>query len=113
MKKILALLLLASTLTLAGPVDGPQSNSTRVPSASYDTYRLAFYGGVTAGVAISGDGDTDLDLYVYDNNDNLICSSTSYGDDESCIWTPSWTGTFRIKIINRGNVYNQYTIVVR
>ena len=60
-------------------------------------------------VFVSGDGDTDLDVYVYDEDGNLVAS-----DDECCeggiAWTPCRIGKFTIKVINRGSVYNCYTI---
>jgi hypothetical protein len=66
--------------------------------------------GELAEVAISGDGGTDLDLFVYDENGNLICSSTGYFDDEYCSWVPEWTGEFRIIVVNRGPRYNTYQL---
>ena len=85
---------------------------TRVDAHSYDIYTIECQAGQVAECAIVGDGDTDLDLYVYDENGNLITSDTDYTDRCYCRWTPRWTGNFRLKIINRGNVYNQYTIAV-
>lgn len=93
-----------------GRVPGPGSTVTRVNAYSTDIFTETFAGGRAARVSISGDGDTDLDLYVYDENGNLIRSSTSYGDDESVGWTPRWTGRFRIEVRNLGRVYNQYRL---
>ena len=64
-----------------------------------------------AEILVSGDGDTDLDLYVYDENGNLITSDTDYTDDCYVRFCPKWTGPFRIKIVNRGGVYNNYIIL--
>ena len=50
------------------------------------------------------------EIYVYDNNGNLIDSDTDYTDNCVCTWTPRWTGNFRIRVVNRGNVYNQYIL---
>lgn len=86
---------------------------TETVRAGYtDTYNIAFRGGETACVVVSGDGDTDLDLYIYDNNGNLVASDTDYTDQCVCTWTPRWTGNFKIKIKNRGRVYNRYTMAV-
>mgnify|MGYP003392464767 CR=1 FL=1 len=62
-------------------------------------------------VAVLGDGDTDLDLYIYDSNDNLIAYDSDYTDQCYCRWVPAWTDTFRIKIVNRGSVYNEFVLV--
>lgn len=69
-------------------------------------------GGELAEVAISGDGDTDLDLFVYDEYGNLICSSQSWSDDEYCSWIPRRTGEFRIVVRNHGNVWNRYLMYI-
>lgn len=78
-----------------------------------DMFSYNFTGGFPAGVDLSGDGSTDLDLYIYDYSGNLICQSTSSGDDEYCNWTPLWTGSFTIQVKNRGSVYNHYFIRFR
>ena len=49
-------------------------------------------------------------LDTYDSNGNLIDSDTDYTDNCVCTWTPRWTGNFRIKIVNRGGVYNRYIL---
>jgi len=80
---------------------GTQSWSETVTANHTDVYKVGFVGGEDAGVAISADGTVDIDLYVFDENDNLVCKSESYGDKESCTWNPRWTGMFKIKIKNR------------
>lgn len=93
-----------------GTVGGPKYASSYVYAGDTDVYNVSFRGGEIAIVTVIGDGDTDLDLYVYDNNGNLIASDTDYSDDCVCTWTPRWTGNFRIKIVNRGRVYNSYLL---
>lgn len=91
-----------------GAVGGSKYSYSRVSAYSTDQYRINFRAGERAVVAVSGDGDTDLDLYIYDGNGNLIASDTDYTDDCVCVWYPRWTGTFYVRIKNRGGVYNQY-----
>lgn len=93
-----------------GASGGPKYASSSVNAGESDVYNITFRGGETAIVIVVGDGDTDLDLYVYDNNGNLVDSDTDYTDDCVCTWTPRWTGNFRIKIVNRGRVYNNYVL---
>ena len=40
----------------------------------------------------------DFDLYVYDENGNLIDEDTDYDSDALCVITPNWTGPFRIEV---------------
>lgn len=93
-----------------GATGGPRYDVTTVNGNSYNTYRIVFNAGETAIATVIGDGDTDLDLYIYDANGNLIDKDDDYTDNCVCTWVPRWTGTFTIKIINRGRVYNRYVM---
>ena len=75
------------------------------------TYTMYCQAGVESSVLVIGDGDTDLDLYIYDENGNLVDSTTDEWDIGLCEWTPRRSGTFTIKIHNRGDVYNRCTII--
>ena len=99
------------TESARGAMGGPKYAYGRVNAYSYTYYDAKFWANELAEVAVSGDGDTDLDLYIYDENGNLITSDTDYTDDCYVRFSPRWTGLFRIKIVNRGGVYNNYAIV--
>ncbi len=60
---------------------------------------------------VEGDGDTDLDLYIYDANGNLIVADEDYTDYCICDFRPYVTSQFTIKIVNRGSVYNRYHLL--
>jgi hypothetical protein len=94
-----------------GAMGGPKYALGSVSAHSYTFYDAKFWANEIAEIAVSGDGDTDLDLYVYDENGNCIVSDTDYTDDCYVRFCPRWTGRFRIKIVNRGGVYNKYAIV--
>lgn len=93
-----------------GAVGGPKYAESRVYGKDYDLYQIKFWANELAEVIVVGDGDNDLDLYIYDGNGNLIASDTDYTDQCVCRWVPAWTGTFTIKIVNRGIVYSNYAI---
>lgn len=95
-----------------GSVTGPGVYDVRVESRSYRNIRERFRGGELAEVGLRGDGDTDLDLFVYDGNGSEICRSTTYSDREFCRWTPAWTGNFTIRVENYGGVYNRAEVYV-
>ena len=83
----------------------------KVYAGDYDLFKVAFIEGRLAELYIKGDGDTDLDLYVYDSNGNLIEKDTDYLDQCLVRWIPLWTGNYTIKVVNRGGVYNEYVLV--
>jgi hypothetical protein len=92
----------------ARPVGLPVSHADRVPAYGVMSYHLDCYGGEYTELALIGDGDTDLDLFVYDENGNLIASGETYSDVEVVGFTPLWTGTFIIEVHNFGGVYNDF-----
>lgn len=96
--------------TSRGAVGGPCYTKDRVLAKEYTDYAVKFWANELAEVCLSGDGDTDLDLYVYDSNGNLIGSDTDYTDDCVVRWVPAWTGTFVIRVVNRGMVYNNFAL---
>lgn len=93
-----------------GAVNGPGALRTVVGRTMTDSYRVVFRGGEPARVTVSGDGDSDLDLFVYDEHGNQICRDDDASDDMYCAWTPRYTGSFTIRVRNLG-VANQYRIV--
>lgn len=101
---------LAGAEGVRGAVGGAKVLTDRVYSNSYNTYYCDFRGGEFACVAVTGDHDTDLDLYIYDQNMNLIAYDEDYTDNCLVTFTPSWTGRFYMKVVNRGGVYNNFAL---
>jgi len=93
-----------------GAINGPGTLLTVVSARAVDNFRVTFRGGEPARVLVSGDGDSDLDLYIYDENGKLVCDDTDGTDTMVCAWTPRYTGPFTIRVRNLG-VANQYRIV--
>lgn len=93
-----------------GATNGACYAESSVNAGSTDVYDITFDANKQATVVVIGDGDTDLDLYVYDENNNLIAKDVDYTDDCVVTFNPRWTGLFVIKIVNRGNVYNNYVL---
>ncbi len=88
----------------------PKTHQDTVQPGATDTYSVVFNAGQLAEAGVAGDGDSDLDLFVYDENDHLVCRSTASTDREYCRWWPRWTGSFRIEIQNLGAVANLYRL---
>jgi hypothetical protein len=100
-----------TSTTSRGRVYGPAYVTRKVYGNSTYTDYVLFEGGKLAEVAVVGDGDTDLDLYVYDENGNFITSDTRSGDVCYVSWTPKWQGSFKVVVKNHGSVYNNYTLM--
>lgn len=94
------------------PVGGPVYGTDRVYSHSTVTYTCNLKAGEVTNIELKGDGDTDLDLYVYDMYGNLIAYDESYSDYCSVSIAVYLTSKFTIKVVNRGNVYNDFAIIV-
>lgn len=92
-----------------GVVGGPKSGRTVVKGGFTDQFVMKFEGGEPAAIQISGDGDSTLDLYVYDENGNRVCAAVGRGDDAICRWNPKWSGPFTVRVVNRG-MANEYSI---
>jgi hypothetical protein len=110
-KDVLALADDVQQTSSRGATGGPKRGRDGVLAGSTDSYRITFRGDQRAAVLVSGDGDTDLDLFVYDENGNLICSDEDATDVMLCEWEPAWTGPFLIEIKNLGRVRNRYEII--
>ena len=89
---------------------GSKSDVNGVAPGTYKYYYETFIGGLNANVDVIGDGDSDLDLFVYDQNGNVICSQTSSSYSESCSFSPRWTGPFKIVVKNNGSFYSLYKL---
>jgi hypothetical protein len=90
--------------------DGPARFATRIADGVTNVYSLSFRANEPVMVAITGEGASDLDLFVEDEAGNRICASDGGGDDEICRWTPRRNGNFRIRVRNLGAVYNEYRL---
>jgi hypothetical protein len=98
----------AGAMSSGGGAARPKTHQDTVQAGSTDAYTVVYNGGQLAEAGIAGDGGSDLDLFVYDENDHLVCRSASSSDREYCQWWPRWTGAFRIEIQNLGTAPNLY-----
>ena len=88
-----------------------ESETDRVSAGDIEYFTYHATAGVPASILVIGDGDTDLDLYVFDANANLITEDTDNLDVCLCEWTATYTGQYYVAVKNWGNVYNEFTIV--
>ena len=97
--------------SLADSTMGSGLHRDRVAGHGTDRYTITFVAGETASVGISGDHTTELDLYVYDDQGNLVArDDNGYGDERLVKMIVYRTSVFTIRVVNRGSVYNDYAI---
>ncbi len=103
---------LVNTLSgYAGPVGGKIFKSARVEANSAKTFTFDIEGSEFTAIYIHGDGDTDLDVYVYDHLGNLLKSGTGASDQELVILFSDFQQTITVHVVNRGRVYNEFALV--
>ena len=113
---LISLVVIASTLfvsstSMAGDVRGSQYWAGVVFARDYVDIGFLLNGKETTVVTIRGDGDSDLDCFIYDENGN-----EADRDDDStdrCVLTvlPRWTGRFSVRIKNLGGISNRAVLV--
>jgi hypothetical protein len=81
-----------------------------IGSRAADRADLAFRGETPAIVYVKGPEQANLDLYVYDEYNNLICSDEDSGDEAQCRWRPRWTGTFLVDVRNQNDQEVAYVL---
>lgn len=98
-----------SEMEARGSVGGRTYDTDRVPGLGAIIYTVKFMENTYCEASCIGDGDTNLEIEVYNDKNELVTSGTS--NDNRCYvsWRPSSTRKFKIKIINNGKVYNEMT----
>jgi hypothetical protein len=100
----------AGAMGFDGSALQPKTHQDTALAGATLAYTVVYSGGQLAEAGLAGDGSSDLDLLVYDENDHLVCRSASSSDREYCQWWPRWTGPFRIEIQNLGTAVNLYRL---
>jgi hypothetical protein len=115
MKKLIvafafAALVAFGAVAQAGHIRGPQIGNARCEAFGTVVFNETFRGGEVAEFAIHGDGDTDLDVFVYDMEGRLVAQGVGVTDRELVRWNVPQTATYRIVVRNLGNVWNRFGV---
>lgn len=94
-----------------GRIGGASETLSRLPAGQTDVWEIPFYGDSYAEVAVVGDGDTNLDVLVTDENGNTICYDVSWSDKVYCDFVPAWNGYFYVTVQNNGGSRNSYYLM--
>jgi hypothetical protein len=68
-------------------------------------------GGSSLRVLAIGDGDTDVDMVMRDQNGNVVCRDLDVDERALCDITPAWSGRFTIEVINTGSVWTRTMVI--
>ena len=109
----IALILTAFASTAAAdPVGGAQSDTGILSPGASDSYRVPLNADEVTLFKVQGDGDGDLDCYLYDDNGNLVGSDTDETDTCLVRVNPRWPEAFRFVVTNHGHIYDAYRFLV-
>ncbi|MCW5933683.1 MAG: hypothetical protein KIT45_05180 [Fimbriimonadia bacterium] len=104
--------LLLRTISCAGNTENLTFETHTIQPGETKSFVKSYRAVQIAAVAVSGDGDTDLDMFVYDEQGNLITHDTEPIDECICVWKPTDNGRYVIKVVNRGAIYNEFGIAM-
>ena len=86
-----------SAETTKGVAGGPVYNIIGIKGRGEDRYAsVPFKGGEYAEVYIEGKGTSDLNLFVFDDKNRLVCSDTDKSDIAYCGWRPARDGLVKM-----------------
>ncbi len=95
-----------------GVARGPVYSIARLAARDTDTYAaVPFEGQAYAEIYVEGEGRSNLDLFVHDAQNRLVCSDTDITDIAYCGWRPERTGKFSITVENRGPASTEYSMM--
>jgi hypothetical protein len=82
---------------------------TTIDSLDFDEYRLRLGAGERVNIVVSGNGSSDLDLYLLNGRDQAVCADDDDTDDMVCTWVAQRSGEYTIQIRNLGRT-NRYVM---
>ncbi len=123
MKKIFTLMIMvsailafnsasATTIERERPIDNKyySNNDEKVEGSANELYKIYFDANEKVNISVMGDGDTDLDLYIFDEDENLVAFDTDYTDKCTCNFTTETSGNYIIVVKNCGTFVNYYSL---
>ena len=93
-------------------LDGASMTNKTVKADGADRVEVTFHAGQMAMVYVRPTPPVDLDLYVYDEFENLICSGPNGGHESQCRWRPRRDGQFLLDVRNKNNTEVAYVLAI-
>lgn len=100
-------------LASASPKDGPKLGiDMRLGAKATDSFTVVLRGQEWTSIDLVGDGYTDLDVYVYNSNGLCIARHTDSSDRCHIEFFTLTDARYEIRVVNRGDVYNEYDLLI-
>lgn len=82
----------------------------RVEAGGSNTHRMRVRRGQNVRVVVRGEGDANLDLFVYDPYGVEVARDTRTTGESVAYFRANAGGTFSMRVTNLGDVWNQYSL---
>lgn len=95
-----------------GPLGVARVSPSTLASRGVDLWEIPLFGASYAELAVLGDGRSNLDVTVTDQNGNTVCLDVGATDRVFCDFTPAWNGYFTVRVENVGDGDNSYHLLM-
>ncbi len=82
----------------------------RLEGRKDNVHRMSVKAGQNIVVMVNGDGSTNLDVWVYDTDGDLVNSGEGVDDQEEVRFKAEQTGVYTIRVSNLGQEINTYQL---
>jgi hypothetical protein len=93
------------------PLGGVRQSTSALAPGGTDAWTLSFFGGVTAELAVLGNGQSTLSITVTDENGQSPCMVLAGADRLYCRFTPAANGSFTVTVSNPGAAVEAYRLI--
>lgn len=117
MKKLISAIIsavcLISSVAVAGDVRGVIYDKDVLGAGDAVNYDLTLKKNEITEIGVRGDGDGDIDCWLYDENNRLVAQDVDNTDTCYLTANPIWTGAFRLRVKNNGTISSVYELAVK
>ena len=94
-----------------GRTDIAVSYNAKLAPDQTDIWTLPLYGGAYTEIAVIGDGGSNLDLRIIDDQGQEVCRESAPQDIAFCAFVPAVNGHFKVLVKNPGRAQNAYLLL--
>jgi hypothetical protein len=101
---------ISAAMAFGTPMVQVEQGFFRLAGRKDNVHKMSVKAGQNVAVMVNGDESTDLDVWVYDTDGDLVGSGEEDGDQEEVRFKANQTGTYTIRVSNQGQVINVYQL---